>query len=163
MTHTPNRHILVLVEDPGGPKAPPAVAESVKSAGGVLVKVKQPKRKTREEKRVATMQMIDWATSIDEKHPNLVHEFLTSKDDRVRYECWKTVTAYRFGIPTGRVEVDLNAAARILAASRGVSQQALMARAARIVDAIATADEPSSASSDKKKPDADVIDAEPIE
>jgi hypothetical protein len=149
--------------DESGPKGPPAAPVNEKSASGVLVKVKQPKRKTREEKRVATMQMIDWATSIDEKHPNLVHEFLTSKDDRVRYECWKTVTAYRFGIPTGRVEVDLNAASRILAASRGVSQQALLARAARIVDAVATADEPTKQDSDKKKSETDIVDAEPVE
>src|ERR1035441_3834989 len=133
---------MAFVEDPGGPKAPPAVAESVKSAGGVLAKVSKPRRKTREEKRAATMQMIDWATSIDGKHPNLIHTFLTSKDERVQWEAFKLITQYRFGLPTGRAEVDLNAASRILAASRGISQQALLARAARIVDATVTVEEP---------------------
>ena len=152
------------MEDSEGPKAPPAVAESVKPAGGVLAKVvpvKRPQRKTREEKRAATMQMIDWATSIDGKHPNLIHTFLTSKDERVQWEAFKLITQYRFGLPTGRAEVDLNAASRILAASRGISQQALLARAARIVDATVTVEEPIKVDPDKKSDD--VVDAEPVE
>ena len=154
---------MAFVEDPGGPKAPPAVAESVKSASGTLAKVVKRPKKTREEKRVQTLQMVEWAESVSRLHPNLVHEFLTSKDDRVRFETWRLVQAYRFGLPTGRVEVDLNAAARILAASRGVSQQALLARAARIVDAIAVSDEPTKPDSGKKKPETDIVDAEPVE
>ena len=84
--------------DASGPKGPPAVPVSEKpesQASGVLAKVdpaKRPKRKTREEKRAATLQMIDWATSIDGKHPNLIHNFLTSKDERVQWEAFKFIT-----------------------------------------------------------------------
>ena len=38
-----------------------------------------------------------------------------------------------------------------------------MARAARIVDAIAVSDEPAKSDSDKKKTGADIVDAEPVE
>jgi hypothetical protein len=106
--------------------------------------------------------MVSWATSISEKHPGLIHQFLNSKDERVQFESFKLLCAYRWGLPTGRAEVDLNAAARILAASRGVSQQALMARAARIVDAVTVAPEPIQPGSEKKS-DPDVVDAEPVE
>ena len=106
--------------------------------------------------------MVEWATDISGKHPNLINDFLTSKDDRLRFEAWRVVTSYRFGLPTGRAEVDLNAAARILAASRGISQQALLARAARIVDAVTVAPEPIQPGSEKKS-DPDVVDAEPVE
>ena len=156
---------MAFVEDPGGPKAPPAVAENEKPAGGVLAKVvpaKRPKRQTREEKRIQSLEMVSWATSISEKHPGLIHQFLNSKDERVQFESFKLLCAYRWGLPTGRAEVDLNAAARILAASRGVSQQALMARAARIVDAVTVAPEPIQPGSEKKS-DPDVVDAEPVE
>jgi hypothetical protein len=151
---------MAFVEDPGGPKAPPAVAENEKSASGTLIK--RPKRKTREEKHIQALQMVEWATDISGKHPNLIHTFLTSKDERVQFEAFKLVTAYRWGLPTGRAEVDLNAAARILAASRGISQQALLARAARIVDAVTVAPEPIQPGSEKKS-DPDVVDAEPVE
>ena len=134
--------ILVPVEDPGGPKAPPAVAENEKSAGGALAKRSKGPRKTAAEKRIDGLAMAEWATRISEKHPGLVNQFLQSKDERVQFETWRLLCAYRWGTPTGRVEVDLRAAARMLAASRGISEQALMARAAKIVDGVTTVDEP---------------------
>lgn len=148
------------MDDDSGAKTAPIAAPNVKSAGGTLAR--RPKRKTREEKRIQSLQMVEWATDISGKHPNLINDFLTSKDDRLRFEAWRVVTSYRFGLPTGRAEVDLNAAARILAASRGISQQALLARAARIVDAVTVAPEPIQPGSEKKS-DPDVVDAEPVE
>ena len=124
--------------DESGPKGPPAASVTEKLAGGVLVKRQKRARKTQEEKRIQALQVVDWATDISGKHPNLVNEFLTSRDERVRYEAWKTITAYRWGLPTGRVEVDLRAAARMLAASRGISEHALLERAAKIVDGVTT-------------------------
>lgn len=145
---------------PKGPSADSVSEKPESPASGAIAK--RPKRKTREEKRIQSLQMVEWATDISGKHPNLINDFLTSKDDRLRFEAWRVVTQYRFGLPTGRAEVDLNAAARILAASRGVSQQALIARAARIVDAATVVTEPSQPDSEKKS-DPDVVDAEPIE
>src|ERR1017187_7980185 len=49
---------------------------SEKSASGTLAK--RPKRKSREEKRIQALQMVEWATDISGKHPNLIHTFLTS-------------------------------------------------------------------------------------
>ena len=144
---------------PKGPSADSVSEKPESPASGAIAK--RPKRKTREEKRIQSLQMVEWATDISGKHPNLINDFLTSKDDRLRFEAWRVVTQYRFGLPTGRAEVDLNAAARILAASRGVSQQALIARAARIVDAATVVPEP--IQPEKKSTDPDVIDAEPIE
>ena len=145
---------------PKGPSADSVSEKPESPASGAIAK--RPKRKTREEKRIQSLQMVEWATDISGKHPNLINDFLTSKDDRLRFEAWRVVTQYRFGLPTGRAEVDLNAAARILAASRGVSQQALIARAARIVDAATVVNEQSQPESEKKS-DPDVGDAEPIE
>jgi hypothetical protein len=150
----------VDVPVPKGPSADSVSEKPESPASGAIAK--RPKRKTREEKRIQSLQMVEWATDISGKHPNLINDFLTSKDDRLRFEAWRVVTQYRFGLPTGRAEVDLNAAARILAASRGVSQQALIARAARIVDAATVVTEPSQPDSEKKS-DPDVVDAEPIE
>jgi hypothetical protein len=117
------------------------------SAGGALVKRSKGPRKTAAEKRIDGLAMAEWATRISEKHPGLVNQFLQSKDERVQFETWRLLCAYRWGTPTGRVEVDLRAAARMLAASRGISEQALMARAAKIVDGVTTVEEPA-------KPDA---------
>jgi hypothetical protein len=128
--------------DESGPKGPPAAPVNEKSAGGALVKRPKRFRKTAEEKRIDGLAMAEWATRISEKHPGLVNQFLQSKDERVQFETWRLLCAYRWGTPTGRVEVDLRAAARMLAASRGISEQALMARAAKIVDGVTTVEEP---------------------
>jgi hypothetical protein len=140
LTSAPFWRTFRIVDAPG-PKGPPAVSVSEKPespASGAIIKRPKRARKTAEEKRLGALQMIEWATDISGKHPNLINDFLTSKDDRLRFEAWRVVTSYRFGLPTGRVEVDLKAAARMLAASRGISEKALLDRAARIVDAVTT-------------------------
>jgi hypothetical protein len=127
---------------PKGPSVDSVSEKPESPAGGAIVKRPRGPRKTAAEKRIDGLAMAEWATRISEKHPGLVNQFLQSKDERVQFETWRLLCAYRWGTPTGRVEVDLRAAARMLAASRGISEQALMARAAKIVDGVTTVDEP---------------------
>ena len=95
-----------------------------------LAVVKPPLKAVRASDRLA---LAKFATGILEKHASIVDEFLTSPDPRIRFDCWKFLFQYRWGMPTQRVEFDMMDAARQLAERAGVSVEVLLSTAEDIV------------------------------
>ena len=113
--------------------APLALVERqavVSPSAGVIVS--GPGRKKRSQAR--TVELIKWSTDILDRHSHVVDEFLTSPDQRIRFDAWKFLFQYRWGLPTQRVEVDMMARARELAEQIGVDLHVLLATAAQFID-----------------------------
>ena len=117
----------------------PTRVKGVRKSNGFYAK----NSKGKSTRNLRTLELIAFATDILDRHSSIVDDFLGSNDERIKFDCWKFLWQYRYGLPTQRVELDLQASAEMLALQIGVPAGMLLAIAGELVDSTKRGEETS--------------------